>query len=370
LKLLITIPTYNEAPNIEQLLKTLFALVPNNAEVLIIDDNSPDGTAALAEAMVEQFPGRLFILHRPEKQGLAIAYLAAFEWGLARDYDAFLEMDADFSHNPVYIAEMLKQIETHDVVIGSRNIKGGGVEGWTLLRNFISKGGSFYSRLVLGCPIKDLTGGYNMWRKSTLEKIGLNKIISSGYSFQIEMKYRAFAAGCSIKEVPIIFADRKFGKSKMSKKIFLEALFNIWKIKKSTGRDSGIDQFVKFLLTGGLGTITNLIIFFLLADKWGFPEIPVSIFCFLIGVTQNYIINHKWSFRQNTKKEKLSIKRWGAFVTGSLFGLAVNILVMKLIIEFFMLPFKFLAQLAGIGAGMILNFFISKYFVFKKRGVK
>ena len=367
MKLLITVPTYNEAPNIESFIRTVFDKTPREAQVLVIDDNSPDGTAALVEALIPQYPQRLHILNRPEKQGLAQAYLAAFDWGLSRGYDVFLEMDADFSHNPVYITEMLAQIETHEVVIGSRNISGGGVEGWPFLRNLISKGGSLYSRLVLGCPIMDLTGGFNMWRKSALEKIGLANIISRGYSFQIEMKYRAFCSGCSIKEIPIIFVDRKLGKSKMSKKIFIEALFNIWTIKRSVGRETAIDQFVKFAITGGLGTITNVLIFFLGADKFHLPEIPVSIFCFLVAVTQNYIINHKWSFRQNTAAEKISIRKWGIFAAGSLVGLGVNLIVMKLMIEFIELPYKFIAQLAGIGAGMIVNFIVSKYLVFKKR---
>ncbi|MCL2477933.1 MAG: glycosyltransferase family 2 protein [Treponema sp.] len=365
MKLLITVPTYNEAPNIESFIKAVFEHIPDGADLLVIDDNSPDGTAALVQAMIPQFGQRLHILNRPEKQGLAQAYLAAFGWGLSRDYDVFLEMDADFSHNPVYIPEMFRQIQTYDVVIGSRNIKGGGVEGWPFLRNLISKGGSVYSRVILGCPIRDLTGGFNMWRKSALEKIGLENIISRGYSFQIEMKYRAFCSGCSVKEIPIVFVDRKLGNSKMSKKIFIEALLNVWKIKKSVDRDSGIDQFVKFAVTGGLGAITNLVIFFLLADKLNLPSIPVSIVCFLIAVTQNYIINQKWSFRQNTENNKLSIKRWCVFTGSSLFGLAVNLIVMTLMLTYLRLPYKFIAQLAGILAGMIINFIFSKKIVFK-----
>ena len=367
MKLLIAIPTYNEIENIEPLIKLVFENVPSWSEILVIDDNSPDETAAAVERLMEQYPDRLHLLKRPGKQGLAQAYLAAFDWGMNRDYDIFLEMDADFSHNPAYIPEMLEQIKTHDVVIGSRNIKGGGVEGWTLLRNFISKGGSLYSRTVLGCPIKDLTGGFNMWRKSTLEKIVLNGIISRGYSFQIEMKYKAFLAGSSITEIPIIFPDRKQGKSKMSQKILLEALVNIWKIRKNSGRETGLDQFIKFALTGGLGSITNLAIFFLCADLLNLPEIPVSIGCFLIAVTQNYIINQLWSFKTHTEGAGLSLKRWCMFTASSLFGLAVNITVMQLILLHWILPYKFIAQACGIAAGMVLNFCFSKYVVFRKK---
>lgn len=237
MKLLVIIPTYNEIDNIENFIKTVFNNIPQDGAILVVDDNSPDGTAKSVEKLIAEYPGRLHILNRPEKQGLAKAYLAGFYWGWNSDWDVFLEIDADFSHNPEYIPAMLEQIQTHEVVIGSRNIKGGGVEGWSALRYLISKGGSFYSRFVLGCPVRDLTGGFNMFRKSALEKIGLSSIISQGNLFLIEMKYKAYRAGCSIKEIPIIFVDREQGKSKMSKKIFFEALFKIWEIKKSAGRN-------------------------------------------------------------------------------------------------------------------------------------
>jgi dolichol-phosphate mannosyltransferase len=367
MKLLIAVPTYNEIENIEPIINSVFEYIPLWADVLVIDDNSPDGTAAAVERQVGLYNSRLHLLKHPEKQGLAQAYLAAFEWGMERGYDVFLEMDADFSHNPAYIPEMLQKIEYHDVVIGSRNIKKGRVEGWTFLRNFISKGGSLYSRMVLGCPVMDLTGGFNMWSKNALEKIGLNTIISRGYSFQIEMKYKAFLAGCSIAEIPIVFTDRKQGTSKMSRKILLEAFVNIWKIKRRSGRETGIEQFIKFAVTGGMGAITNLTIFFVFADLLNLPEIPVSIGCFLIAVSQNYILNHLWSFKINTADAGLSFKRWGLFFASSLLGLTVNVTVMKLILLHWVLPYKFIAQALGIAAGMVINFFLSKYAVFKKK---
>ncbi|MDR2098261.1 MAG: glycosyltransferase family 2 protein, partial [Spirochaetaceae bacterium] len=373
MKLLIAVPAYNEAENIGPLINIIFTPPPprhtafitdsddscskvSDADVLVIDDNSPDGTADIVEKLIYSYPERLHLLKRPGKQGLGTAYLAAFEWGLSREYDVFLEMDADFSHNPSYIPAMLKEIETYDVVIGSRNIPGGGVEGWSFLRNFLSKGGSFYSRFVLGCNIRDLTGGFNMWTRAALEKINLGSVISKGYSFQVEMKFRAYSAGCRIKEIPIIFVDRKKGESKMSKKIFIEALLNMWKIKKIGGIDNGIDQFVKFAVTGALGTITNLAFFFFGADVFRLPEIPVSIFCFLTAASQNYVINHIWSFRRDTAKTGLSFRNWARFITGSLCGLAVNITVMVIILNNFTPPFKFLAQAAGIACGMVINF--------------
>jgi dolichol-phosphate mannosyltransferase len=159
LNLLVCVPTYNEAENIAPFIDAVFANLPPEAHILVIDDNSPDGTAQIVEKVVEKYPQKLYLLNRPEKQGLAAAYLSAFNWGISNSYDVFLEMDADFSHNPAYIPVMLNEIKTHDVIIGSRNIKDGSVEGWSFLRRFISKGGSLYSRAVLGCPIKDLTGG-------------------------------------------------------------------------------------------------------------------------------------------------------------------------------------------------------------------
>jgi dolichol-phosphate mannosyltransferase len=366
LNLLICVPTYNEAENIEQFITAVFKHCPPQAAVLVIDDNSPDGTAAIVEGLIEQFPKQLHLLKRPEKQGLGPAYLAAFAWGLAKQYDAFLEMDADFSHNPKYIPSMLAELPTHDVVIGSRNIQNGGVEGWSAFRNFVSKGGSLYARMILGCPIKDLTGGFNMWTRNALEKIGLENIVSRGYSFQVEMKYRAWKAGLRIQEIPIVFADRTRGKSKMSTKIFLEALLNVWKIRQSAVTDGALGQFIRFCVTGGLGTVTNLCIFFIFADKAGMPEIPVSIGCFLIADTQNYIINHKWSFARNTRQTALSLKKWLAFLGGSLTGLAVNIWVMTTVLTHFSLPFKFIAQACGILAGMVVNFMASKFFVFRR----
>jgi dolichol-phosphate mannosyltransferase len=366
MKLLVTIPTYNEVLNIQPLIKAVFAVIPRDAEVLVIDDNSPDKTAELVESLFQDYPGRLRLLNRPGKQGLATAYLAAFDWGLSRGYDTFLEMDADFSHKPEYIPEMLREIQTHDVVIGSRNIKGGGVEGWSAARNFVSKGGSLYSRLVLNCPIRDLTGGFNLWSGAALEKIGLRGIISKGYLFQVELKYRAFAAGCSVKEIPILFPDRKFGESKMSGKIFLEALLAVWKIKQHAGGGK-FDQFFKFVITGGLGSVTNLALFFILADLLSLSEIPVSIVCFMVAATQNYIINHKWSFKKETAAKPPSLASWLKFVTGSLLGLAANIAVMEIIFLNFTLPFKFIAQACGIAAGTGINFFISKNLVFRKK---
>lgn len=232
MKVLIAIPTYNEAENIERLILEINDALRNHFSysILVVDDASSDGTAQIVIDLMKKFEN-LKILQRNGKFGLASAYLMAFRQGIEEGFDAFIEMDADFSHNPSYLPLMFEKLVDYDVVIGSRNIKEGGVRGWSLLRNIISKGGSLYSRIILNCPVRDLTGGFNGWRREIFDKVGLENIISNGYAFQIEMKYRAFKKGAKIFEFPIIFEDRKFGKSKMSKKIFLEALLNVFKIK-------------------------------------------------------------------------------------------------------------------------------------------
>ncbi|MCS5420588.1 MULTISPECIES: polyprenol monophosphomannose synthase [Psychrilyobacter] len=226
-KTLIIIPTYNESENVEKLLETIYR-VKNDLNILIVDDNSPDKTYEVIEKlMVEKYKDKLFIHKRSGKLGLGTAYIAGFKWALARDYDYIFEMDADFSHNPKYIPEFLKEIETHDLVIGSRYVPGGGVVNWGIIRKFISRGGSLYSRIILGAPIKDFTGGFKCFRRKTLENLNLDRIVSNGYSFQVELNYKVWLKGMKIKETPIIFEDRTLGQSKMSKKIFLEAILKV-----------------------------------------------------------------------------------------------------------------------------------------------
>jgi dolichol-phosphate mannosyltransferase len=365
MKLLTVIPTYNEAENIESLIRAIFT-VTSPVEILVVDDNSPDGTAEIVEKIILNYPGKLHILKRPEKQGGASAFLEGFAWGIEHDCDAMLAMDADFSHDPKYIPVLLENTNEYDVVLGSRLVKGGGIENRTFIRNFISFGASLYCRFLLSAPIKDWTGGYNLWSRNAILKIDLKSIVTRGYSFQIEMKYKAFMTGCKITEIPIIFPDRKYGVSKMPASYFIKALADVWKIKLML-LNKNIKQFIKFGITGGLGTITNLLLFFIFADKLGFPEIQVSIACFIIAGTQNYIINHKWSFAGITGAKKLSIIKWLLFLISCLAGLLVNIAVMKLMIINFNLPYKFIAQAAGILFGMIINFLLSKFFVFRNK---
>ena len=229
MKKLIVVPTYNEKENIEAIISRVFELQPD-VHMLIVDDSSPDGTAGIVESLKARFPN-LNLLLRTKKEGLGKAYLAGFAWGLEQACDVIVEMDADFSHKPEHLAEIFSAIENNDFVVGSRYVKGGGTKNWGILRKIISRGGSFYARTVLGYPLNDWTGGFNAWTKHALDRISLSEVRSEGYSFQIELKYRALKRGCQGKEVPIIFEDRRVGQSKMSLRIVLEAFYRVWGMK-------------------------------------------------------------------------------------------------------------------------------------------
>ena len=226
---LVNIPTYNEAENVGPIVRAVRASVPE-AHVLIVDDNSPDGTGRLADELAAGDP-RVFVLHRPGKAGLGRAYLDAFRWGLARGYEQLIEFDADFSHDPKYLPAMLEALGRADVAVGSRYVAGGGTENWGVLRKLISSGGSFYSRAVLGVKVRDVTAGFIGWNRRVLEAIDLDRVQSAGFAFQIEMKYRALRQGFRVEEVPIVFVDRRVGTSKMSRRIFLEALGRVWQLR-------------------------------------------------------------------------------------------------------------------------------------------
>ncbi|MGA7730444.1 MAG: polyprenol monophosphomannose synthase [Chloroflexia bacterium] len=227
---LIVLPTYNEIDNLRPLIEEIIAL--GTYEVLVVDDNSPDGTGALANELSHTYSGKVHVLHRATKEGLGRAYVAGFAWGLARGYDVIFEMDADFSHSPAHLRQFTEQIARGaDLVLGSRNIRGGGTRNWPFHRQLISKGGSLYSRMVLGVPYRDLTSGFKAFRRCVLEEMDLDNVRSNGYSFQIEVTYRAHQMGLGIKETPIIFHDRKVGTSKMTGKIVLEAMLLVWKLR-------------------------------------------------------------------------------------------------------------------------------------------
>lgn len=230
MKTLILVPTYNERGNIEPLVQEILKHNPE-VDILFIDDSSPDRTWDLVQKIGHSNP-HVHLLKRERKQGLGRAYLAGFDWGLERGYEYLIEMDADFSHRPQDLTKIIASFKPEiDFIVGSRYIPGGTTVNWGFLRKVISRGGSLYARFILGYPLRDWTGGFNAWTAATLARICLSKVTSNGYSFQIELKYRALKSGCRGLEVPITFEERRVGKSKMSLKIVLEAFYRVWQIR-------------------------------------------------------------------------------------------------------------------------------------------
>lgn len=225
---LVIIPTYNEVENIEPLVREVFGLYPN-LHILVVDDNSPDGTADKITTLKQEFPNQLYLLSRPKKNGLGKAYLDGFQWGLEKEYRYFFEMDADFSHNPKAIKDLYAACVEHgaDVAVGSRYIQGINVVNWPMSRVILSYLASWYVRLITVMPVKDPTAGFVCYQRAVLEAIDLNNIQFIGYAFQIEMKYKAYNKKFKIKEIPIIFTDRIRGESKLTKGIISEAVFGV-----------------------------------------------------------------------------------------------------------------------------------------------
>ena len=242
MKALVVIPTYNEIDNIENIIRAVHA-VNQEYHILIVDDNSPDGTSGVVKNMMND-DERLHIIVRHGKMGLGTAYCAGFGWALERNYDAIFEMDADFSHNPEDLPRLLEELNENDLVIGSRYKTGVNVVNWPLRRLFLSYGANLYTRIITGMKIMDATGGFKCFRAEALRKVDLSMIKTNGYGFQIEMNYHLWKCGARIKEIPIIFIDRRSGVSKMNKKIIYEAMFLVWKLK-FTGSKKKLKSYFK-----------------------------------------------------------------------------------------------------------------------------
>jgi len=228
-KALVIVPTYNEKENIDRIIPEILDQDPS-IDILIVDDNSPDGTGKIADKLSSENK-RILVLHREKKSGLGTAYLLGFKYALENGYDYIFEMDADFSHDPAYLPQFLEAIKDADLVLGSRYISGVNVINWPMSRLLLSYYANVYSRWVTGLPVKDATGGFKCFKRKVLEQIDLDKVHSEGYSFQIEMSFRAWKRGFKIKEIPIVFWDRRAGTSKMSKKIVREAIWMVWKLR-------------------------------------------------------------------------------------------------------------------------------------------
>jgi dolichol-phosphate mannosyltransferase len=222
----LILPTYDEADNIERLVTAVRQRLPESRRVLIVDDNSPDGTGEIADRLAAEHDD-VAVLHRQVKEGLGPAYIAGFREALAGGAELIIEMDSDFSHDPAYLPQLLRAMKDADLAIGSRYVPGGGVTEWGRLRRFISRGGSVYARAALRVPIRDMTGGFKVFRREVLEAIDLDTITARGYAFQVETNYRTIKAGFRVVEVPIVFRDRREGQSKMSKAIVAEAIWRV-----------------------------------------------------------------------------------------------------------------------------------------------
>ena len=246
----LVLPTYNEAENVEAFVEAARAKLPASAQVLIVDDSSPDGTGAIAERLAERHEN-VSVLHRQVKEGLGPAYIAGFRRALAAGAGLVLEMDSDFSHDPAYLPRLLEAARRADVVLGSRYVPGGGVSDWGPLRKAISRGGSAYAKLILGVDVQDMTGGFKCFRREVLEAIDFDSIQARGYAFQVEMTYRAIRAGFKVVEVPIVFRDRRVGTSKMDRSIVAEALWRVpllrfgprHVVKPETSSEGSVGQF-------------------------------------------------------------------------------------------------------------------------------
>jgi dolichol-phosphate mannosyltransferase len=230
MRCLVVLPTYNECDNLSGIVESILQHAPN-VHIVIVDDNSPDGTGALADELHQSKPDRVFVLHRERKEGLGPAYVEGFRFALARDYEAIVQMDADFSHDPKYLPAFFEALQTNDLVIGSRYVEGISVVNWDLKRLILSKAASFYVRTITRMPIADCTTGFKCWRREALISIDINRLASNGYVFLAEMTYRAFQKKLRIKEIPIVFVERRLGRSKMNSGIMVEGVLTVLRMR-------------------------------------------------------------------------------------------------------------------------------------------
>ena len=245
MKLTVVIPTYNEADNVKPMTEALFALNLPALDILIVDDESPDGTGRVADALATQHPGRVHVYHRAGPRGLGRAYLDGFRWALEHGAEAVVQMDCDFSHAPTDVPRLLAHIPEYDVVVGSRYVEGGQVDDdWEMRRVFLSRWANFYSRLILGDRVRDITAGFKAWRRETLLGLDLSRIRSQGYIFQVEMTYVAERLGYSVLEVPIYFEDRRVGRSKMTLPVKIEAALRVWEVRQRHRRLRPSDRLI------------------------------------------------------------------------------------------------------------------------------
>jgi len=357
---LVVVPTYNEAGNIARLLAAVRAAVPY-ADVLVVDDNSPDGTADIVR-LQPGFGERLWLLERPGKAGLGAAYRAGFAWALERDYDRVAQMDADLSHPPERLGPLFEALDDADVSVGSRYVAGGGVREWSWSRRLLSWAGNRYVRAVLGTGVRDNTAGFKAFRRDALERIGVLESESNGYSFQIENTWRAVQAGLDVVEVPITFTDRTDGSSKMSARIAVEALARVlvWRFA----------EVFMFLAVGGVGYVVDVVAFNVFQSVEPFRALDPAYartMAVVLAILVNYVGNRAWTWRDvasDDRRRELSL-----FFVFSLVGFGFSLAA--LLVSHDVLGFtsrlsdNIAANVIGLGLGAVFRFWTYRRFVFR-----
>lgn len=362
---LVVIPTYNEVDNINKLIKEILCL-PKEFDILVVDDNSPDGTSGAVEKLKtenEKLKSRIFILKRKQKEGLGNAYKAGFKWALEHDYSNIFSMDADFSHNPKYLLQMLAEGQKYAVVIGSRYIKGGGIIGWDWLRYFNSYGANWFTRFALGLKPKDVTAGFKCYSRGFLQSLKLDQLISSGYAFQVEMIFNAQNKGFSIIEIPIIFEDRRVGQSKISGELTRSAKT----ILQLAWQRESLRQFIKFAIVGTANTVVDWLVYWLIIyfSGWNIQAFKqlAKAFSFIVSATSSYIMNRTWTFQSSDKKIFYQASKFFFIAT---MGLVLNNFFFYLVTAAFGLRDIF-GLIIATGLVAFWNFCGSKYWVFKDK---
>lgn len=373
MKYLIILPTYNEKENIEKLVPRVLS-VDDKINVLIIDDNSPDGTGQLADWLAKE-NSRIKVMHRQGKLGYGSAYVQGFRYALKKGYDLIFQMDADLSHDPKYIPELIKKSEKYDLVLGSRWVKGGGVVGWPIYRYLMSWGANLMVRVLLSLKPRDITTGYRCYRREVLAKINLSGIVASGYAFLEELIYRVQGAGFTIGEIPIIFVDRKIGKSKIG---IAEIITSFKAIFKLFAKRKRVSQIVKFGIIGASGTLVDFGILNILVIGLKFNVYLSAAFSFVAAATNNFHWNKRWTFKGEATDKKLHLQ-FIQYMIITTVGFFINLLILRIFLPYFGKSFnldinaplvlnssKIIATLVV----MTWNFLGSKKWVFKSNEVK
>lgn len=360
---IVVIPTYNERETIVPLVHQVLDAT-SDADVLIVDDGSPDGTGDLADQLAGD-DSRVSVIHRDGKLGFASAYREGFQHALDHGYDVVAQMDADFSHRPEDLPRLLDGARDADVVVGSRNVPGGRTENWPLVRTLVSRGGSLYTRAMLRLPIRDCTSGFKCIRRDALAAIDMRQVTSAGFGFQVEMNYYLHRAGKRMAEVPIVFPDRTAGESKMSKGIFLEALRLVWRLRRDERSQAEPGRwrrmvtrhgrrFARFAVVGGTGVLVNTGVLALLVEVGGLAPILAAGIATETAILSNFVLNDAWTFRDVGRRSSrlVSALRYNAYALG---GLVITLATLAALTRFTGLHYL-VANLFAIGAAMLWNY--------------